>query len=152
MIAPTSDKALPRPARTQVNIENLASQRIIVILLIVLALNILNKSSYSLYNDSRFSVFIEIIIGKIITIWAITIIAGVYKISKNPNGPLFENKTYKIKPTKTGGNAIKELKKIFIIFFPTKLFVATKADIGSPNIIEKKRAMVETLSDKKIIS
>ena len=60
--------------------------------------------------------------------------------------------TYKIKPTKTGGNAIKELKKTFIIFFPTKLLVATKAEIGRPSIIEKKRAMVETLSDKKIIS
>ena len=49
-------------------------------------------------------------------------------------------------------NAIKELKRIFIIFFPTKLLVATKAEIGRPSIIEKTRAMVETLSDKKIIS
>ena len=72
-------------------------------------------ASYSLYNDSRFSVLIEIIIGKIITICATIIIAGVYKISKNPNGPLFEKTTYKIRPTKTGGNAIKELNKIFII-------------------------------------
>ena len=95
---------------------------------------------------------IEIIIGKIITIWATIIIAGVYKISKNPNGPLFEKITYKIRPTKTGGNAIKELNKIFITFLPKKLLVATRAEIGSPIIIEKKRAIVETLSDKKIIS
>ena len=47
---------------------------------------------------------------------------------------------------------IKELKKIFIIFFPTKLLVATKAETGSPSIIEKTRAILETLSDKKIIS
>ena len=71
---------------------------------------------------------------------------------KKPSGPLFEKTTYNIKPTNTGGSAIKELKKIFIIFFPTKLLVATKAEIGSPNIIEKTRAILETLSDKKIIS
>ena len=151
-MAPTSDRALPRPASMQVSIENLASQRIINILLIFFALKILNKSSYSLCNTSRFSVFIDIIIGKIITIWATTIIAGVYNISKKPSGPLFEKTTYNIKPTNTGGSAIKELKKIFIIFFPTKLLVATKAEIGSPSIIEKTRAILETLSDKKIIS
>ena len=77
---------------------------------------------------------------------------GVYKISKNPNDPLFEKTTYKIRPTKTGGNAIKELKRIFIIFLPKKLLVATRAETGSPIIIENKRAIVETLSDKKIIS
>ena len=35
---------------------------------------------------------------------------------------------------------------------PKKLLVATRAEIGSPTIIEKKRAIVETLSDKNIIS
>ena len=151
-MAPTSDRALPRPASTQVNIENRASQRIMVILFIFFALKILNKSSYSLYNVSRFSVLIEIIIGRIITICATTIIDGVYKISKNPNGPLFEKMTYKIRPTKTGGSAIKELNKILITFFPRKLLVATKAEIGSPSTTEKARAILETLSDRKIIS
>ena len=56
--------------------------------------------------------------GRIIIICATIIIDGVYKISKKPNGPLFENKIYNIKPTKTGGKAIKELKKSFKTFFP----------------------------------
>ena len=92
------------------------------------------------------------IIGKIIIIWAIIIIAGVYKISKKPNGPLLEKKTYKIKPTKTGGRAIKELNRTFNSFFPIKLLVAINAEIGTPIKTEKKRAKIETFKDKKIIS
>tara|TARA_B100000989_G_scaffold113321_1_gene83251 strand:+ start:1629 stop:1973 length:345 start_codon:yes stop_codon:yes gene_type:complete len=95
---------------------------------------------------------IETIIGIINTNWAIIIIVGVYKISKNPKGPDLEKIRYNTKPTKTGGNPIKELIKIIKTFFPKKFFITHNAAIGNPIKHEKKSEVKETFKDKKIIS
>ena len=68
---------------------------------------------------------------------------------KKPNGPLFENKIYSIRPTKTGGRAIKELKKALKLF-SVKIFTATKAEIGKAIIVENSKAFKETFKDKKL--
>ena len=47
IIAPTSDIALPNPARMQVNNEYRASQVIVIIFWLILAFNDFNSSSYS---------------------------------------------------------------------------------------------------------
>ena len=43
---------------------------------------------------------------------AIIITEGVYNKFKKPRGPVFEKSKYNIRPTKTGGKAIIELKNI----------------------------------------
>tara|TARA_B100000029_G_C17469183_1_gene921366 strand:+ start:832 stop:1206 length:375 start_codon:yes stop_codon:yes gene_type:complete len=101
---------------------------------------------------SNLSVVMETMIGRIMITWAIIIIEGVYKISKKPNGPLFENNIYKKRPTKTGGNAIIELKNIFKVFLKKKSLTDNNAEIGIPNKIEIINARIDTLRDKKIIS
>ena len=77
---------------------------------------------------------------------------GVYKISKKPKGPDLEKIRYNTKPTKTGGNPIKELNKIIRIFLPKKYFITHNAAIGNPIKHEKKSAVKETFRDKNIIS
>ena len=69
-----------------------------------------------------------------------------------PKKPDWEKKTYKTKPTNTGGNAIIELKKIKTNFLPRKFFDARIPAIGSPIIVEMSNATNETLSERKIIS
>ena len=152
MIAPTSDKALPRPVKIQVKSENLASHSNVKIRWLSLVLNILKKSAYSLFIISSVSIVIEIIIGKIIIICAKIIIFGVYSISKKPNGPLFENNIYNTRPTKTGGKAIKELKKSLSIFLPKKFFTAKKADTGKAIIVDIINATIDTFKERSIIS
>ena len=80
------------------------------------------------------------------------IITGVYKIFIKPKKPDWEKRTYKTRPTNTGGNAIIELKKIKITFLPKKFFDARIPAIGSPIIVEIINAINETFSERKIIS
>ena len=59
---------------------------------------------------------------------------------------------YNKRPTKTGGKAIIELKKIIIGFFPVKFVDANMPAIGRPIIQEIKSASEEIFKDKNIIS
>jgi len=76
----------------------------------------------------------------------------VYSISKKPNGPLFENNIYNTRPTKTGGKAIKELKKSLSIFLPKKFLTAKKADTGKAIIVDIINATIDTFKERNIIS
>ena len=80
------------------------------------------------------------------------IIIDVYKIFIKPKNPYCEKRTYKSKPTNTGGKAIIELKKIKTTFLPKKLFDARMPAIGSPIIVEINKATKETFSERNIIS
>ena len=73
-------------------------------------------------------------------------------MSKNPKGPVWENKIYSKRPTNTGGNAIIELKKIIIVFFPVKFVDDKTPAMGKPKKHEKVRAKSDTFNESQMIS
>ena len=84
--------------------------------------------------------------------WATIIGSGVYNSWKTPNGPLFANKKYTIKPTTTGGMPIRAFKIIIIIPLKLKFFMAKKNPLIKPNNEEINNEVRLTLKDKKMIS
>ena len=65
---------------------------------------------------------------------------------------MFEKSKYNIRPTKTGGKAIIELKNIIKVRFPKKLVEDNIPEIGKPIIQDINNAAKDTLRDNQMIS
>ena len=80
------------------------------------------------------------------------IIAGVYRISKNPRIPEKEKTMYNTNPTTTGGKLIRELTIKRTKFLPVNSFIVNKDEIYIDIIAAMIVANKDTCNDKKIIS
>ena len=132
--APTSEIALPNPARNIVIKESLLSTIYVITDLLAGTENVIKKSLYSLCNSSKIWVDKDIIIGRIKINWASIIAYGVYRISNHPRGPDLETNKYTIRPTTTGGIPINELNTLIRMDLPEKRVIAKTTPIGNPII------------------
>ena len=94
--APTSEIALPNPAKITVKIEYLASYKQAIRALFDETTKDIKRSLYSSLISSIIWAVNETIIGIIKIIWATIIAVGVYNIPNQPNGPDREINKYTI--------------------------------------------------------
>src|SRR2546422_259923 len=133
MEAPISEMTPPKPAMTAASMGRRASCSTIHTIWAREAPSARSWSRNSRGTCWTAASVIPVTMGEAITAWAITMAAGVYRISQPPSGPLRHRRSVTKSPTTTGGRPIPVFTALTTIPRPGKRASASAADFTAPD-------------------
>ena len=152
MEAPISEMIPPNPAMTAASIGSRASRSTIHTICSREAPSASSCRRKSRGTCPTAASVMPVTIGEAMTACAMTIAAGVYRISQPPRGPLRQSSSVTKSPTTTGGRPIPVLTALTTRPRPGKRDSASAAPAGIPINSEISVALADTWSERRRIA